>query len=262
MDQSIEKVILEATNQTCPACRSELVEEPYLNVHVQDMVNTLVDTCQKISSLSQNVLRDRALKVKQYKLDVTHDNLFKRVFKSTGHAVVDISDGVARCSNCHWEVRGNRCPNCHIHLRNTYIDEISSADTDFSVDDFRGVDLELESGDSSDDGFNINRDMSDGDGDFIDDRSIGEMEIADVNPELTDASRDSSPVRQPGRRYVPTFIDDDEPWEDGQSSTHSEYYETWNGFEDDVHQPFPIIDAPEDANSEDDEDCVSPRRRR
>lgn len=201
------------------------------------MVNTLLETCERLVTLPSHISRDRGLKIKQYKLDIEKQNLFKGVFKNTGQAVIDDADGVARCSNCHWEVHGNICPNCHIRLRN-YIDEISSSDTDLGLDYLNSEHIssrrDWENASLSEDGEFRMDSMDEDDEDFIDDGSLVEdAEQDNLSLSGSAASRDSSPVRQPGRRYIPTFVSSDEPWEDDLSD-HVEHYETWDGFEDEV----------------------------
>jgi len=199
------------------------------------MVNTLIETSRKISVIPDEVLRDREMKIKYYKKDVGSNNLFKRVFKNTGYALVDTSDGVARCSNCHWEVDGNRCPNCNIHLRNTHIEEISSPNTDLELDDFEN--RHAHAGRwfiPSEEERSEDEEPDEDDDSFIDDGELGETNGDDQDIDYI-SSRDSSPVRQPGRRYVPTFITEEEdPWEDHSDEDlgSQSYAESWNGFED------------------------------
>lgn len=240
------------------------------------MVNSLIDTFKTLTTVPEEILKDRDYKIKQYKKDLNSNNLFKKVFKMTGRAVIDTSDGVARCSNCHWEVHGDRCPNCNIRLRNAYLDEISSPNTDFDElhEEFRHSHLNLygDSEESADDDFD--RDTEDDA--FIDDGELGEEQS------LSGDSDDSSPVRRSARRrYVPTFVEEDEPWEDRsdgfddydndddddndnehengdvENGNHrrsdvSDQYDVWNGFENDMTTVV----------SDSDEEGFHPSRRR
>lgn len=240
------------------------------------MVNSLIETSKTLTTVSEEIIKDRDYKIKQYKKDLNSNNLFKKVFKMTGRAVIDTSDGVARCSNCHWEVHGDRCPNCNIRLRNAYLDEVSSPNTDFDElhEEFRHSHLNLygDSEESADDDF----DRDSEDDAFIDDGDLGEGQLS------SGSSDDSSPVRRSGRRrYIPTFVDEDEPWEDrndgldddddegddnndehesrnAENGNHggsdiSDYYESWNGFENE--------DIPHET-SDSDEEGFNPSRRK
>lgn len=107
-----------ATELTCPQCRTNVSIPPVLNVSLQQLVNTLIDTLDKDKDDTVALYLARDESVKQYKSDFSKNVLYNNVFGNTAIAVVDDDDGVARCSNCHWEVEGAVCPHCNARMRN------------------------------------------------------------------------------------------------------------------------------------------------
>ncbi|SCU89127.1 LAME_0E02300g1_1 [Lachancea meyersii CBS 8951] len=104
-----------ASELTCPQCRSPLEHPPALNATLQHLLSVVIE----IGAGSDPQLgRTRAQSIAQYKNDVENNILYKDVFNNTAVAVVDDDDGVARCSNCHWEVEGDVCPHCNARMRN------------------------------------------------------------------------------------------------------------------------------------------------
>ncbi|SCU97395.1 LADA_0H06062g1_1 [Lachancea dasiensis] len=103
-----------ANELTCPQCRTPLKDAPSLNSALQELLNTVIEICGLNDT--HDLLRGQS--ITQYKEDYENETLFKNVFKNTAVAVVDDDDGVARCSNCHWEVEGDVCPHCSARMRN------------------------------------------------------------------------------------------------------------------------------------------------
>ncbi len=117
---------------TCPQCRSVLTAEPVLNVALQQIVDLMVDIVTDSGSQSgsegvkssismdlRSLLHQREEAVAEYKSDLAANTLFKSIFKNTAEAIIDEDDdGIARCSNCQWEVEGPVCPNCDATIRN------------------------------------------------------------------------------------------------------------------------------------------------
>lgn len=104
-----------ATELTCPQCRVSIKEPPALNSALQQLCGTIADEIQDENS---TIVTTRIECIAQYKKDVSTGNMFHNVFGNTAIAVVDDDDGVARCSNCHWEVEGDVCPHCNSRMRN------------------------------------------------------------------------------------------------------------------------------------------------
>lgn len=125
-----------ANELTCPQCRSPLKEPPALNVALQNLLNYVVDN-YAISSLQTDGMR--AESVDQYRDDNFSGRLFKNVFNNTAMAIVDDDDGVARCSNCHWEVEGDVCPHCSARMRNRAVEEEEFPSDEYSEDEIERI---------------------------------------------------------------------------------------------------------------------------
>lgn len=260
-----------ATRLSCPTCRAPVDDIPYYNIFAQQMLESLMEIVSKsmvsrnedesiveivdkndiYSNLPEYIRRDRDLKMKQYKKDLKNDNLFKKMFKIKRTAVIDLTDGVARCSNCHWEVTGTVCENCHLELRNPYYD--SEEDEDYEEydeeygDHLYGHRREIRSEDESE--FS--------DDSFIDDGPIRESE-GDYDDGLSSDS--SSPVRRD--RYRLTDLESIS--DDSDSDREENNYGTWNGFnEDDDDHVIEVNNAlREEIVLDSDDDMPAQRRRR
>ncbi|CUS21457.1 LAQU0S03e03048g1_1 [Lachancea quebecensis] len=140
-----------ANELTCPQCRSPLKEQPALNVALQNLLNYVLDSYGIGSSQNDST---RAESVSKYRDDSYLDRLFKNVFNNTAMAVVDDDDGVARCSNCHWEVEGDICPHCSARMRNRAVEEEEFPSDEYSEDEIeriqyganRGLGVQVEQG--------------------------------------------------------------------------------------------------------------------
>ncbi|SCV01769.1 LANO_0F13432g1_1 [Lachancea nothofagi CBS 11611] len=119
-----------ANELTCPQCRQPLKDPPALNSALQHLLNIIIDLCAPGDARQD---RTRAESVAQYKDDVDNNTLYKDVFNNTAMAVVDDDDGVARCSNCHWEVEGDVCPHCSARMRNRTADYDEEEDDDEQI---------------------------------------------------------------------------------------------------------------------------------
>ncbi|EGV63724.1 E3 ubiquitin ligase [Yamadazyma tenuis] len=100
---------------TCPTCRHELDTPPALNVVLKDISHRLVDVLLDQSSLGDNEKQELKLRQensrKTYQFDMDHGRLYGDAFNSVV-TMIDRSDGVARCANCHWEAHGSQCGHC------------------------------------------------------------------------------------------------------------------------------------------------------
>ncbi|CCE64562.1 hypothetical protein TPHA_0I00560 [Tetrapisispora phaffii CBS 4417] len=123
----------ETTELSCPQCRSSVGSEPNLNSVLQQGMNCLVEVMKQETGDDDSGEKDYssffdAIKAAEieYKADKDDNNLFGSVFSNSALAVVDEDDdGIARCSNCHWELDpdfeeedGNVCPHCNVRIRN------------------------------------------------------------------------------------------------------------------------------------------------
>lgn len=108
---------------TCPQCRGKIKHEPSLNVSLQQLVDLMLELAENGPESNSHELRSlkeaRDIAIAEYKSDLLKENLYRSIFKNTAEAIVDEDDdGIARCSNCHWELEGPICPNCNAHIRN------------------------------------------------------------------------------------------------------------------------------------------------
>ncbi|QEU61871.1 Psh1 [Kluyveromyces lactis] len=159
---------------TCPQCRNVITNEPSLNVALQQIVDLMLDIAAEDPQISnssevRSLLTQRECSVAEYKSDLLEETLFNSVFKNTAKAIIDDDDdGIARCSNCQWEVEGPVCPNCNATIRNynagaqnfdeVDVDEYSDGEleeVERDLDNYRAEsartmhDLEAEEGDES-----------------------------------------------------------------------------------------------------------------
>lgn len=92
---------------------------PTINVNLRSIVDgaleSAVSLCPGLSD-KFNLLRNGCSK--PYNEDSESKQLFKGLFSGLATSVVDTSDGVARCSNCHWEAHGRVCLNCGVRFAN------------------------------------------------------------------------------------------------------------------------------------------------
>lgn len=128
-----------STELNCPQCRSSITSMPSLNVTLQQNLDALIEVLDKAEPEVIALLDAKRESLKEYKDDVAGNRLYQKVFENTAVAVVDEDDGVARCSNCHWEVEGSVCPHCQARMRNRV------NETEFNSDEYSESELaELE----------------------------------------------------------------------------------------------------------------------
>lgn len=119
------------TKVNCPTCRMDMEQAPILNIQLRDISKNTTDII--IESLEDKLhlkeLSDaRATIVEEYDQDLRRKNLFGDAFNNAP-TLVDRSDGVPRCGNCHWEAHGNVCLHCGARFR------IPRSDLYFDSDD-------------------------------------------------------------------------------------------------------------------------------
>lgn len=125
---------------TCPHCRKSISTQPYLNFSLQQWIQTVLDTLKEAEQGKENfekLLNNRKESIDKYKKDESFNTLYNGIFSETALAVVDEDDdGIARCSNCHWELDpdfeegGNVCPHCNSRIRNHITSNGNSVRTD------------------------------------------------------------------------------------------------------------------------------------
>ncbi len=99
---------------TCPMCRREVPKKPVLDVKLRKIFAQIVCAITKGSPDRKSAL-DKFIKeqAEDYEKDMKKGQpLFCDIFSDVSEAIVDMSDGVPRCSVCHWEVHGTTCENC------------------------------------------------------------------------------------------------------------------------------------------------------
>lgn len=117
-----------ASDLSCPHCRTSISTTPALNTFVQQVFTLLCEQVkpsakehEEYIAMSQLHNRERQI----YEDDLKEGSLFDSVFTESALALADESDdGIARCSNCHWELdldeieETSVCPHCSSRIRN------------------------------------------------------------------------------------------------------------------------------------------------
>ncbi|GMF69618.1 unnamed protein product [[Candida] boidinii] len=145
--------------------------EPVSNINVKHTVQIFTDILiENDSSIEKSLNAHKEENLEQFYLDSKSANgqLFKGIFNNFAEAVIDTSDGIPRCANCHWEVHGTVCLNCNRRLIYENGDEEDEDDlSDFVFGDGDGIgsgDAEGDYDDEDDDDYN--------DGDYPNTREI------------------------------------------------------------------------------------------
>lgn len=107
------------TKINCPTCRAEMQEPPVLNIKLKDACASICDLI--IDTMEDDVHKAelqgaRARLLAEYDTANRQKALFGDSFK-TAPVLLDNSDGVLRCSRCHWEAHGLVCLNCGLTFR-------------------------------------------------------------------------------------------------------------------------------------------------
>ncbi|KAF3990227.1 hypothetical protein FT663_03271 [Candidozyma haemuli var. vulneris] len=156
-----------ANKVNCPTCRTELEQPPVLNIRLKDIsknitdiiIETMEDTHHKeqLESARQSILDD-------YEEAKNKKSLFDDAFDSA-LTLVDNSDGVPRCGNCHWEAHGSTCLHCGARFRvprqDSYFD---SEDGDAYNEDREEIEL-----------YGEDRDAYDSEDSFVDSRGMNDI---------------------------------------------------------------------------------------
>ncbi|AET38394.1 ubiquitin-protein ligase PSH1 Ecym_2684 [Eremothecium cymbalariae DBVPG len=132
-----------ATELNCPQCRTTIGAMPALNVSLLQTLESLIDVLDKGDPEVASLLAAKEESMNEYKSDVAKNGLYRNVFDNTAVAVVDDDDGVARCSNCHWEVEGSVCPHCHARMRGGVEEHTFNSD-EYSDSELEGLEQNLD----------------------------------------------------------------------------------------------------------------------
>lgn len=98
----------------CPTCRRDMENTPILNIQLKAISSSIVDMAADVVGASEEGASLKAARegaIKEYEEDFSKKRLFKDAFK-TVLTLIDTSDGVPRCGNCHWEAHGSSCLHC------------------------------------------------------------------------------------------------------------------------------------------------------
>lgn len=160
------------TKVNCPTCRKDMDDAPVLNLQLKDVSSSVSDLV--IDTLEDELRKDelrsaRATALDEFERASRGNALFGDAFKNAP-TLIDKSDGVPRCGNCHWEAHGNVCLHCGSRFRiprdDLYYD---SEDGDAYNEDEEEVELygvaDAENAYDSDDSFLDNRNLTQINGD-------------------------------------------------------------------------------------------------
>lgn len=194
------------TKLNCPTCRTDLDEPPTLNIQLRDISKAMTDLY--IDSLEDGEVR-KSLKDLRLEHELEYETAKqtrKMLFGSSFQLVptiIDTSDGVSRCGNCHWEAHGSFCLNCGERIRHPQEDDyFDSDDGDAYNEDQEEVEL-----------YGVENDSYDSADSFLDSRDINEINHDlenDSNLDL-DSENESEPQEIPFSR----FRDEYEMYRDG-----------------------------------------------
>ncbi|QWU86574.1 hypothetical protein CA3LBN_000792 [Candidozyma haemuli] len=157
-----------ATKVNCPTCRSELEQAPVLNIRLKDISKNITDIV--IETMEDAHHKEQLETARQSVLDDFEEakkkkSLFDEAFNSA-LTLVDNSDGVPRCGNCHWEAHGSTCLHCGARFRvpreDSYFD---SEDGDAYNEDREEVEL-----------YGDERDAYDSEDSFVDSRGLNDIQ--------------------------------------------------------------------------------------
>lgn len=113
-------------------------QPPVVNIALREIVATMVNLA--IDMENNEDRKNKLIRAKENALEgynrVTDQgsDIFGSKFKNTTVTLIDSSDGVARCGNCHWEAHGDRCLNCGTRFRLPRDDDYYDTDDDDSDD--------------------------------------------------------------------------------------------------------------------------------
>lgn len=108
----------------CPTCRVESEEKPILNVPLKQISQVMTDLLIDVTEDREEreaIINHRKDAVNEYMQDAENKALFGTLF-SSAVTLIDRSDGVPRCGNCHWEAHGTVCLYCGSSFRRSRTD--------------------------------------------------------------------------------------------------------------------------------------------
>ncbi|CUM64232.1 uncharacterized protein PRCAT00001826001 [Priceomyces carsonii] len=178
----------------CPTCRFELEQPPVLNIVLKDISKVIsdliIDTIDNADGKSK-LKEQRSEALKNFEYDQKKNHLFGDVFKTSAVTLIDRSDGVPRCGNCHWEAHGSVCLHCGMRFRSERSDSYyDSEDGDAYNEDDDEIMLYGRDND--------HEDRYDSEDSFVDNRGIEEINDSgdSGHHELLSSSSSQSPAEE------------------------------------------------------------------
>ena len=169
----------------CPTCRHEIENKPTLNLQLKEICKNLLDMIIDSRLENHEILKNHKLESENnYNLDVRNKSLFGDLFNTTV-TLIDTSDGVPRCGNCHWEAHGPVCQHCGTRFRinpqsrfGVGYDDVDDEDEENFQHVIAGYHRAIDSYDSEDS--------------FIDSRTANEIPVEISSDDDADADADSN----------------------------------------------------------------------
>ncbi|KAM9919244.1 hypothetical protein OXX59_008086 [Metschnikowia pulcherrima] len=155
------------TKVNCPTCRKDMAEPPVLNIQLREVSKSLTDMV--IDTLEDAKYKEELIAARQQVIDEFEQatksrSLFRDAFDSA-QTLVDRSDGVPRCGNCHWEAHGSECLHCGARFRTPRGDSYyDSEDGDAYNEDREEVEM-----------YGIDAANYDSEDSFVDNRDVHEI---------------------------------------------------------------------------------------
>lgn len=203
------------TKVNCPTCRKDMELPPTLNIQLRDISKNITDVI--IDSLEDDLhrkeLQDARTAINdEYDQDSRRNNLFGKAFDNAP-TLIDKSDGVPRCGNCHWEAHGDVCLHCGATFRHARSDlYFDSDDGDAYNEDEEEVELYGIAGEP---------DAYDSEDSFLDNR-----DVLEINHDRHHASDDdllsSGGEESADHELWDGFRQDAESWHRGSGSANSD----------------------------------------
>ncbi|CAI5758359.1 unnamed protein product [Candida verbasci] len=123
---------------TCPTCRFKIKNKPIINLKLKDICKNVIEFMIEHNPNDSKYLIDLKKESEaKYNLDVKFKRLFGSVFQNSTLTLIDNSDGVPRCGNCHWEAHGSVCLHCGTRFRFAIDSDDDDEDDDEEFEDVR-----------------------------------------------------------------------------------------------------------------------------
>ena len=151
----------------CPTCRQDLEQPPILNVQLRDISRNLTDVIISAgdAKVGAELAQARSAANAEFLRATKSNSLVGDVFLRAV-TLIDKSDGVPRCGNCHWEAHGSVCLHCGTRFRIPMDDDYYDSENGDAYDEDDEEALRAQTGN----GYDL-------DDSFIDERDVVEIEV-------------------------------------------------------------------------------------